>query len=195
MVTISRRTLLQLATAGPAAALLISEIPAQATTGIANLPPGEATPGAIANYLKKTQVSGMARLAEIQTEYRNATAIFPLVLPDGWTFPPDSGLSDPTPGAFWERGMGVSAAYLNWQRAVAAAAYAGYQKGDSKTTKHYLDLLEAGYDTDVRRAAIADPDEKFTGGHSDGTGSGSEGPLKAARNGDFALLRQFTDPH
>ena len=192
MVAISRRILLQLAAVGSTAAFLIPEASAQGDVVSSDLPFVEITPGAIENYLKETQHKGMARFTEIQTEYRNATTIFPLTLPDGWTFPADCGLSDTSPGAFWERGMGASAAYFNWQRAVAAAAYAGHRQGDTTSAKRYLDLLEAGYATDVRRAALSDPEDIFTGGHS---GQTKGGPLVAARNGDFKLLQHFTDPH
>lgn len=196
MFTVSRRVLLKFVAVAPVAAALLPKASFLGKPVTSSLPPVETAPGAIDAYLARTKFTGVVQLPEIRAEYLSAIKMFPLVLPDGWNFPSDPGLLDRVPGAYWQRGRGVSEAYMIWQRAVAAEALEGHQRGDIQHTERHLDLLERGYATEVRKAALEDPDNVFMSGDSgpNGTRTGSQGPLAAARNGDFAALQHFTDP-
>ncbi|MBN9158398.1 MAG: hypothetical protein JST25_12870 [Actinobacteria bacterium] len=193
MVAISRRALLQLAAVGSTAAFLTSN--ATAASG-ASTPPGlpsvETSSGAIDAYVSKTRFSGIATLLEIQEEYRRVVPIFPLVLPANWSFPDDPGLGAPDPKMLWERGNGVVAAYLIWQSAIVNEAYEGHKRGDSGQKDHFLNVLEAAYATDVRKAVILDDDNVFINGtKATQRTTASRSPLQAAREGDFAPMRSL----
>ncbi len=193
MAAISRRILLQLATAGSTAAFLTPHATATAGASRPNLITSvETSPGAIDAYIAKTHFAGIATLPDIQAEYRSVIPIFPLVLPAKWSFPADPGLSAPDSDTLWERGNGVAAAYMIWQKAVATEAYERQKRGDSDQRDRHLDILEMAYSTEVRKAVIIDDGNVFIdGGKQSGSAAGTQSPLKAARGGDFAPMRAF----
>ena len=151
--SVSRRTLLYVAAAG-SGALLGSFVPAA---------------GAIASP-DSTALSSGRKIADmdvfldidgLRAEYRQATATFPISLPAGWSFPPESRQQDTGPGVMWEKGNGVAEAYFFWQFAVATAAHEAHLQGHKLDADRFLDVLEAGYSTPIRRAVIDDPDAAF----------------------------------
>jgi len=195
MSNLSRRAVLKFATAATAT-ILVSELSSQAPAIAAELSRVETYPGAIAKYFTKMRFPGNLTLADVMTlgeikaEYQNAVAIFPLVLPEGWQFPADPGLFGGPVDGLWQRGSGANAAYVAWHRAVTGAAYAEHQQGRFENAKVHLDLLEAGYGTEVRKVAVDDPDSVFLGASND-TGTAPRVPLSSARAGDFTAINGF----
>lgn len=193
VVSISRRTLLQVVTVASTTAFLIPNATAAfSASAPAGLPSVETSPGAINAYMAKTRFSGFGTLSDIQEEYRDAASIFPLVLPTNWSFPEDPGQTGADPKALWERGSGVATAYMIWQIGIATDAYEGHTRGDSARKDRNLNILEAAYATEVRKAVLIDDDNVFIDGtrqHASATESRS--PLQAARDGDFAPMRAF----
>lgn len=195
MSNLSRRAVLQFATAATAT-ILVSELSGQSPATAATLPQVEVSPGAIEKYLTRMQfprnltLTDVLTLSEIKREYQNAVIIFPLVLPEGWQFPVDPGLFGGPVDGLWQRGSGANAAYVTWHRAVTGAAYAEHQQGRPENAKTHLDLLEAGYATEVRKAAVDDPGNVFLGVSND-TAKAVGGPLRSARAGDYAEINSF----
>jgi hypothetical protein len=189
---LSRRTLLHIAATG-AGALWVGGGLAQASPALGLESARERQPdiekhvGAIDAHAAAPPAAGFTDIAGIRDEYRKAIAAFPLLLPAGWVFPPESRLSEAEPGMQWERGAAAAEAYFFWQGAVVSEAEAAHARGDEASAARLLDSLEAGYRSSVRRAVLEDPDDGFLGG---ATRRG--GPVHAARNGDFSALRQMS---
>ncbi|GAA4479347.1 hypothetical protein GCM10023171_04700 [Microbacterium panaciterrae] len=142
--------------------------------------------------MTRTRFSGFGTLFDIQEEYQNAVPIFPLVLPANWSFPTNLEVGAPDPAALWERGSGVATAYMIWQIGIATDAYEGHTRGDSARKDRCLNILEAAYATEVRKAVLIDDGNVFIDGtRKPGSAAKSQSPLQAARDGDFAPMRAF----
>lgn len=192
-VNFSRRTLLQMTAVGTGMLF----VPNFASSDIHNDKQAnadiESSPGAINRYLAKTKAVGITSLEGVEAEYAKAVESFPFVKPDDWSFPTSSGLTDPEPGTQWDRGFGAAIAYLLWQSAVAVAAQKAYLAGDRAVADRYLDVLEAGYLSPVRRAVLDDPDDAFISGPADKStaqAANNKAPVASARGGDYSLLEQ-----
>lgn len=180
-ILISRRAVLRVTALGGAGLLIMQP---SAAFGAASSDSLEKRPGSIDAYVAATATAGFTDLAGIHAEYRDAVRRFPFDLPDGWTFPPESSLRDilPSTGSrgaepSWQRGNGYAEAYVYWQSAVATAACEAHSRGDLAGVERFLNALESGYKSKVRRAVLEDPEDGFL-----------KIEVNAARRGDFAGL-------
>lgn len=187
-VAVSRRAILQIAAAGTGI-LILQPAAAFAATPTNSL---EKRSDVLSAYIAMTSDSGVTDLNGIRAEYRAAAAIFPLDLPPGWVFPAESSLYNTEPDVQWQRGGGAAEAYLYWQSAVATAAYHAYLGGDSSGVEHYLDTLESGYNSAVRRAVLEDVANEFITVKIVTARNADAGALAAARRGDFTKLKQVS---
>lgn len=150
---VSRRAVLYAAAAGSGVLLggLVSISGASAVSTSTTHQGGQAIAGAN----KFLDIHGL------RDEYRQAVATFPLSLPDGWSFPPESRKQDEGAGVLWEKGSGAAEVYFFWQFAVASAAHEAHTRGDGAQAARLLDILEAGYQTPLRRRIVEDPNGTF----------------------------------
>ncbi|WP_341941512.1 hypothetical protein [Microbacterium sp. LWH10-1.2] len=124
--------------------------------------------------------SGLTDLAGIHAEYLAAVATFPFALPKGVIFPAASSIASASPDARWERGTGRSEAYFFWHEATVSAAEEASARGDVAESHRLLDTLDAGYESNLRKAVWEDAVGLFA----------SKKDL--ARKGDFKSLVQLT---
>ena len=100
---------------------------------------------------------GWLSFDEFQAEYREAAAVFPLILPESYAFPVDlvlPGLDDRD--GEWEAGSGAAQAFFVWDGATATAAYAAHERGDDALATSLLDAYEAGH-TSPRAEHVSRP--------------------------------------
>lgn len=184
--TVSRRTLFQFAAVGTGF-LLGGFVPAAHATAA----PRSAT---LAN---SREIAGMGTFLDIdgvRAEYRKAIAKFPLTLPVGWSFPPESKQQDSEPGVRWEKGNGEAEAYFFWQYAVATAAHEAHLQGDAVEANRLLDALEAGYLTPTRRAVIDDPEAVFVAEAIQPARGANAAARGTVAGGDFGPLMNVVAP-
>jgi hypothetical protein len=130
-------------------------------------------------------------IEEVRAEYRAEIVDFPLSLPAGWSFPPESKREDTVPGALWEEGNGTAEAYFFWQYATAAAAQQAHSRGDDFEADRFLDALEAGYGSPTRRAVLDDPEAVFIREAVQPARRGNVAARGAGGGRDFTTLMQL----
>lgn len=185
--TVSRRTVLYAAAAG-SGVLLGGLVPVGGATAAASNSTAYQGGRTIADMDAFLDIDG------VRAEYQQAIVAFPLNLPDGWSFPPDSRQQDEGPGVMWEKGNGVAEAYFFWQFAVASAAHEAHLRGEEAEAARFLDVLEAGYSTPLRRAIVDDPEGAFVTeavGPVRGGGAAARG---SASKADFGPLMHAVAP-
>lgn len=117
----------------------------------------------------RPRLTTLINLEGVRREYRDAVSTFPLALPEGWSFPPESSAREaasplaPTASSLWESGSGHVEVYMYWLRAVASAACDAHAGGNDQIASRLLDDLETGYSTSERRMAILDPANQLLG--------------------------------
>lgn len=184
--SVSRRTLLYAAAAGSGALL----------GGLASVSGATAASTSAVSQGGRT-ISGADAVLDIhgvRAEYRQAIAAFPLNLPDGWSFPPESRKQDEGSGVTWEKGNGAAEAYFFWQFAVASAAQEAHLRGEEVEATRFLDVLESGYETPLRRSVVEDPEGVFIAEvirPARGVSSAARG---AASGADFGPLMNAVAP-
>lgn len=124
----------------------------------------------------------------VRAEYQQAIANFPISLPDGWSFPPDSQEQDEGPGVMWEKGNGVAEAYFFWQFAVASSAHEAHLRGEEAEVACFLDVLETGYKTSLRSKIVEDPEGAFLADVIRPARGGGAAARGLASNADFGPL-------
>ena len=182
---VSRRTVLYAAAAG--SGVLLGGLASAGSATAASRSTGSRADGTTAEMEAFLDVNG------VRAEYQQAIATFPLNLPDGWSFPPDSRVPD-RPGVMWEKGSGVAEAYFFWQFAVASAAHEAHMRGEEAEAGRFLDVLESGYRTSLDRKIVEDPDGAFLVeviGPARGRGALARG---SAATADFGPLMNAVAP-
>lgn len=176
----SRRGLLRYVATGSAATLAVLLIApeARAATGHAASSP------AVESGVDALDYQGLC------AEYRNAIRDFPLPLPDGWSFPPESQWEDPGAGVAWERGNGIAEAFNHWQRGVAMSAREAHERGDDVEADRLLDVLTTGSKSPTGRAVFEDIDDALAT-RLVAPARGGTGHARGLRSRDFSALMNF----
>lgn len=103
-------------------------------------------------------IYGPEGIEAVDAEYREAAQVFPLALPEGYSFPGETGLIGHNLPEGWQQGDGYAAAFSFWQKSTATAAFHDFLLNESADAEVHLNALVEGYESAVRAMYIDDPE-------------------------------------
>ncbi|QPZ38636.1 hypothetical protein [Paramicrobacterium chengjingii] len=155
------------------------------------------TPISVEDYLSLTEersADGGVKLEGVQDDYRALAAVFPLALPNVYAFPVESRAAnnlDDEKKVQFSATYGENEVFHFWLDSTATAAYASHLRGDSTAANRYLDAIEDGYATPIRRHTIEDPENGYIADVVDSARRGIFGQMILQNVNPFLEIEQY----